>query len=203
MYTLINGSPKIHSSNSLSFLKSISTNLSDEKDCSIFELKKNNYEEIINNINSSKSVILSFPLYVDSPPSLVLSFLDYIIDKEIKLENKLIYIIINCGFRESKHNITAINIIKSWCTKVKAIYACSLQIGAGEVVGKKKYKFISKNANKKIKEFTEIVRNQQIDDDISTTMDLLNNKLYCIIANMSWNKTSKNNNLTLSDIKIK
>ena len=203
MYTLINGSPKNHSSNSLSFLKSISTKLSDEKDCSIFDLKKNNYEEIINNINSSKSVILSFPLYVDSPPSLVISFLDYIIDKEIKLENKLIYIIINCGFRESKHNITAINIIKSWCTKVKATYGCSLQIGAGEVVGKKKYKFISKKANKKIKEFAEIIENKQPHSDISTTMDLLNNKLYCLIANISWNKTCKKNNLSINDIKSK
>lgn len=197
MYTLINGSPKISNSNSMSFLKRISTNLDNYK---IYELKKDDYKKILESIEASEVVVFAFPLYVDSPPSITLSFLDYFIDNKIKLKDKLIYIIINCGFKEGEQNITGINIIKNWIEKVKAIYASSILIGAGEVVGKEKYKFISKKALKKLKEFAYLVKQKQKSDDIITTMDLLNNKFYCYVANKSWYKNCKNNNLTYKDI---
>lgn len=200
MYTLISGSPKTHSSNSLHFLKMISNDLEEYK---LFELKKNKYNEILKNINKSDVIILAFPLYVDSPTSITLSFLDYIIDKKIKLKGKLVYVVVNCGFREGQQNITAINIIKRWCEKVDAIYGSSVLIGAGEIVGKDKYKFISRKASKRIKEFSKIVQLKEKQKDIITTMDLLNNSLYCYIANLSWNKKGKRNNLSSDDLKAK
>ena len=138
MYTLINGSPKIQKSNSLYFLNIIKTKLND---FNLVELKNNSYQEIYNNIKKSEVIVLAFPLYVDSPSSITLSFLDYLIDNKLSLENKLVYVIVNCGFRESKHNVTAINIIKNCCKKLGAIYYGGILIGAGEVVGKEKYKF--------------------------------------------------------------
>lgn len=200
MYTLISGSPKSHSSNSMHFLKTISSNI---EEYNLFELRKDKYEEIIDSIEKSSTIIFAFPLYVDSPPSIMLAFLDYIIDSKIKLEWKLIYTVINCGFREGKQNITAANIIKNWCEKVEAIYGCSIQIGAGEVVGKDKYKFISKKALKCLKDFSDIVKSKQKTTDITTTMDLLNNRMYCYIANLSWDKKGKTNNLSPSDLKSK
>lgn len=200
MYTLISGSPKPHSSNSLYFLKLISSNLDTYK---LFELKKNKYEEILDSINLSDTVIFAFPLYVDSPTSITLNFLDYIIDNNIKLDSKLIYLVINCGFREGKHNITAVNIMKRWCEKVGATYGCSILIGAGEIVGKENYKFISSKALKKIKQFADTIKSKQKDKDIITTMDLINNRLYCCLANLCWNKSGKINNLSNSDLRIK
>ncbi|MBQ9072832.1 MAG: flavodoxin family protein [Bacilli bacterium] len=200
MYTLINGSPKPKGSNSLYFLKNISSKLNKYK---IYELKKNKYEEILKSINESDTIIFSFPLYVDSPTSIVLSFLDYIIDRKIKLDDKLIYIVINCGFREGKQNITAINIMKRWCEKVNAIYNGSIMIGAGEIIGKEKYKFISRKALKKLRYFTNAIKLKEKSADVIVTMDLLNNKLYCYMANLSWNKKGKLNNLSESDLKLK
>lgn len=200
MYTLISGSPKIHSSNSLHFLKIISSNIEKYK---LFELKNNNFEEILDSINKSDVIILAFPLYVDSPTSITLSFLDYIIDKKINLNNKLIYVVINCGFREGKQNMAAANIIKRWCEKVNAIYGCSILIGAGEIVGKDKYRFISKKALKNLKHFSNIIQSKQKAKDIITTMDLINNRLYCHMANLSWNKKGKKYNLSISDLKSK
>mgnify|MGYP003299878163 CR=1 FL=1 len=109
MYTIINGSPKVINSNSSYFINIIAKNLDEYN---IFELKKGNYNSIIESINKSKTIILAFPLYVDSPTSITLSFLDYIIDNKISLKKKNIYTIINCGFREGEQNITALNIIK-------------------------------------------------------------------------------------------
>ena len=107
MYTLISGSPKMSKSNSLHFLNIVKEKLNKSN---IFELKYHRYKDIIDSINTSNVIVFSFPLYVDSPPSLTLEFLDYIIDNNIKMNNKLVYIIINCGFREGEQNITAVNI---------------------------------------------------------------------------------------------
>lgn len=198
MYTLINGSPKSCSSNSSYFLKTISSYLNDYN---IFELKKNKYEEILSNIDKSDVLVFAFPLYVDSPTSIILNFLDYIIDENINISGKSIYVIINCGFREGEQNITAINIIKRWCEKVNAIYCSSILIGAGEIVGKKKYKLISLKANKNLRKFATIIKTKQEHEDIITTMDLLNNKMYCYLANESWRKRGKKNNLSNTELR--
>lgn len=200
MYTLISGSPKPVLSNSLYFLNKIKNKLDNYK---IYELKKDDYEEIIYSIEKSDVIVLAFPLYVDSPTSITLKFLDYIIDKDIDLQQKKIYVIVNCGFREGEHNITAIDIIKRWCVKTNSIYSGSILIGAGEIVGKKKYGYISKEALRKLKRFSEYISKKEICKDIITTMDYLNNKLYCYLANISWTKKGKNNNLDKKNLKIK
>lgn len=200
MYTLINGSPKPINSNSLYFLKLISSNIKNYK---IFELKNSKYDEILDSINKSDVLVFSFPLYIDSPTSITLSFLDYIIDKKIKLTNKLVYIIINCGFREGEQNITALKILKMWCEKVEAIYGCSILIGAGEIVGKEKYRLISRKALKDIKEFSNVIKLKEKRKDIITTTDLLNNRIYCYMANLSWNRKGKTNKLSYNDLRVK
>ena len=197
MYTIINGSPKVINSNSSYFINIITKNLDEYN---IFELKKGNYNNIIDSINKSKTIILTFPLYVDSPTSITLSFLDYIIDNKITLKDKYLYTIINCGFREGEQNITALNIIKRWCEKVEATYKGAILIGAGEIVGKKKYKFISNKALKNLKEFSNIIKENKT-KEIITTMNLLNDKIYCILANLSWNKKGRINNLTKKELK--
>ena len=198
MYTIMNGSPKVINSNSSYFVNMITKNL-DEYNA--FELKDGNYNNIIDSIGKSKTIILAFPLYVDSPTSITLSFLDYFIDNKVSLKDTSIYTIINCGFREGEQNVTALNIIKRWCEKVKATYKGSILIGAGEIVGKKKYKFISNKVLKDLKEFSNIIKENKT-KEIVTTMNLLNDKIYCMLANLSWNKKGRLNNLTKKELKI-
>ena len=83
MYTLINGSQKIGNSNSMNFLNYISEYL---EEYNIYDLKKNSYEEILNNIEMSEVILFAFPLYVDSPTSLLIQFLDYIYKDKIKIK---------------------------------------------------------------------------------------------------------------------
>lgn len=197
MYTLINGSHKLNKSNSQTFLEYIYDYLDEYK---LYDLNKDKYEEIINNILESSTLILAFPLYVDSPTSIILSFLDYLYDNRMKLKNISVYVIVNCGFLEGEHNITAVNIIKNWCIKMNADYKGSIMIGAGEIVGNKRFRFISRKALKQLKEFGISISDDKKCGDIITTMDLLNNKLYCILANYSWNKKGRLNGITKKDI---
>lgn len=198
MYTLINGSPKINSSNSSYFLKYISKDFDEYK---IFELKNTKYNEILKNINKGEIIVFGFPLYVDSPPSLMLEFLDYILDNKIKLNNKLVYVIINCGFRDGTQNITAVDIIKRWCNKVNATYASSMLIGAGEIVGKNKYRLISNRAFKNLNNFSKIIKDKKQHSDIITTVDFLNDTIYCKLANISWTNHGKKYKLSKDDLK--
>ena len=200
MYTLISGSPKPNNSNSLYFLNKIKDSLDKHV---LYELKKDSYENICDNIKLSHTIVFAFPLYVDSPPSITLKFLDYIIDNKIDIKGKNIYIIINCGFREGEQNITGLNIMKRWCNKTKSIYKGSILIGAGEIVGKSRYKLVSKKALKKINEFSLYVMNKKSCSDIITTMDFLNNKIYCYMANLSWNKKGKKNKLSEEQLRAK
>lgn len=200
MYTLISGSPKLSNSNSLYFLKQISLSMDNYK---IYELKKDKYEQIVDSIRKSSVVVFAFPLYVDCPTSIVLKFLDYLIDENIRLENKLVYVIINCGFREGEQNITALSIIKRWCEKVNAVYNGAVLIGAGEIVGKEEYRLVSRKALKKLRIFAKRVKKKEKSSDIITTMDILNNRLYCYLANLSWNKKCRINKLSSADIRAK
>ena len=197
MYILINGSQKKCLGNSRKFLDSLSEYLDEYE---IYDLKQKKYKEIINSIRRSNVIVLAFPIYVDAPNSLTLSFLDYIYDNRINLEGKKVYLIINCGFREGEQNINAREVLKCWCEKVGAIYYGSILIGAGEVIGNSKYKFISRNALKGLKQFSIAVSNGVKTKDIITTIDIIKNNLYCKFANYSWNIKAKSNKLSKSDI---
>ena len=191
MYTLLNGSQKNVVGNSRRFLDGVGNYLDEYE---IYDLKKKNFKEIIKNIESSNAVVLAFPLYVDAPNSVTLSFLDYIYDSKIDLNGKSIYVIINCGFKEGEQNLTALNIIKRWCIKTNACYSGAI------LIGNPKFKFISTSALKRLKEFSICISNGVKSDDIITTIDLLSSKMYCKIANHSWTKKGKSNKLKKSDI---
>lgn len=197
MHILINGSQKIEKSNSAYFLKYITKNLEKYK---IFNLKNDDYEDIINNIILADNVVIAFPLYADSPNTITLSFLDYIIDNNIPL-NTNIYVIINCGFLESEHNLTALNIIKNWCLKVGTNYMGAVLIGAGEVAGNKKYRLISNKVFQNLKILSNNIKENTSNGDQLCTISLLKSKLYCLCANMSWNKSGYKNGLDQDDIK--
>jgi hypothetical protein len=200
MYTLICGSPKIGKSNSRNFLNTVCSKIDDYK---LFELKDDNYDEILDSINNSSILVFAFPLYVDSPTSITLKFMDYVIDNKIKLSGKMVYFIVNCGFLEGKQNITAINVVKRWCNKVDAIYGSSLLIGAGEIIGNKQYSFISNNARKKLNEFANTISLKLIKDDVITSADILTNRLFCFFANIFWTKDGKRYRLSREDLRIK
>ena len=199
MYILINGSQKTKISNSRYFLDYVSNYLDDYN---TYDLINHNFTDIISSINKSDTIILAFPLYVDSPNSLTLQLLDYIYDNNIDLANKNLYVIINCGFREGTHNITALNIIKNWAKKININYKGAILIGAGEIVGKKKYNYITSIATNKLKKFSKCIKDNQTTKDIITTMDLLTNRLYIMFANKSWTKQGKKNNLSKTELKI-
>lgn len=190
MILYLNGSPKNKKSNSESFLKDIKAQ--DTK-----YLYKDNFEGILKNIRVFTTIIFSFPLYVDSPPSKVIEFMEYIENNNINIKNKNIYVIVNCGFLESKHNNTACEIIKNFCFNTGAIYKGAFKIGAGEIIGKRKssllFRILSLAYNYKINIFKNFISNNE-DIELSTTIHPMTKRLYVFIVNMSFKSKIKKNN---------
>ncbi len=189
MILYLNGSPRIKKSNSDTFLNDISAN-------NINYLYKDSFRSVLKHINNTDTIVFSFPLYVDSPPSKVIEFMEYIKDNGINIKNKNFYIIVNCGFLESKHNKIACEIIKNFCLNNSAIYKGCFKIGAGEIIGKREnnflFRIISLSYYFKIKKFKKSIDNKK-EVDLSTSIHPMTKLLYILIVNMNFKKKINNN----------
>ena len=184
MITYINGSPKINNSASNNFLKDIYN----KKD-KINYIYKDKDEDIINNLKDSETIIISFPLYADSPTSGVLNFFEYIEDNNINLVDKNLYVIINCGFLESKQNNTAVEIVNCFFEKNDINFKGYFLIGGGPIVGNRTniiYKLLTiPYYFKKNKFKNKINKNENI--YLKTSL-MIPKWLYVLCANKSWKK---------------
>ena len=192
MKLFINGSPKLDKSNSFYFLSMINDN------SKIRFLYKDDFDDILRDINKISTIIFSFPLYVDGPPNKVIEFMEYINDNKIDIKDKKIYCIINCGFFEAKQNEIAALIIKNFAINNRAKYMGSFNIGAGEIVGKRNrkilYKIISIPFYFKIKKFKNSI-NKGLKVNLNTTIRPMSKKLYVFLANISWRKKMRENKI--------
>lgn len=192
MKLFINGSPKLDKSNSFYFLSMINDN------SKIRFLYKDDFDDILRDINKINTIIFSFPLYVDGPPNKVIEFMEYINDNKIDIKDKKIYCIINCGFFEAKQNDVAALIIKNFAINNRAKYMGSFNIGAGEIVGKRNrkilYKIISIPFYFKIKKFKNSI-NKGLKVNLNTTIRPMSKKLYVFLANISWRKKMRENKI--------
>lgn len=190
MTLYLNGSPRLQKSNSNSFLKDIGAT-------SIKYIYKNSFNNILKNIDNIDTIVFSFPLYVDSPPSKVIELMEYIENNKIDLTNKNIYTIINCGFLESEHNKTASVIMENFSSNNKAIYKGSFIIGAGEIIGKRNnnflFRLISIPYAFKIKKFNKCISKKKA-VKLNTSLQGISKHLYMFVVNNSFKSTMKKNN---------
>lgn len=127
----INGSPKSRFSASNYFLKWQSAFVQGHK---IFlKLQTgSDHKTILEQIIDADVVIFSIPLYVDSLPSHVLTFLLEMegFCKEHKLNSK-IYVIANNGFIEGSQNAPLFRVMENFCTRSNLRWGGGIGIGGG------------------------------------------------------------------------
>lgn len=190
MITFLNCSPRLEKSNSSYFIKDITERI-DEK-YNMFYLYKADFKDIISSIKNTEKIVLVFPLYVDSPPSKLLEFFEYVDKFKIK-QNALIYAICQCGFLESIHNNIATNIIECFCINNGYEFAGAFKIGAGEVLGNSKLRnnfFIRYDYLKKLEKFTfNLCEGKRV--NLETTIKFLTIREYSYIANINWKRKIK------------
>jgi hypothetical protein len=92
-------------------------------------------EHLLSSINRSDILILTFPLYVDSLPSLVTKALEMISERRKSIENPRKHhfvAIANNGFPEAHQNDTALAICRRFARETGMEWAGSLGVGGGE-----------------------------------------------------------------------
>lgn len=128
---LINASPKKKFSASDYFLKLQRIFLKGEVEKD-FLRNKGDYKRILEKLKSVDMIIFSTPLYVDSLPAHLLSFLKEmeIFCKENKLDLK-VYAISNNGFIEGRQNETLFSVLENFCIRSNISWCGGLGIGGG------------------------------------------------------------------------
>ncbi|UZW15161.1 flavodoxin [Clostridium pasteurianum] len=212
---IINGSPKIKKDNNSQyfideFLKLLEdTNLQMEQTI----ISRGYYEDIYPKLMESDIIIFTAPLYVDSIPSHLLSFMigleRYI--KQSRASEDIstkVYAIFNCGFFEGYQNRIALDIMRNFCHKVGFTWRFGIGIGAGEFMGP------SKNIplKSKVKEDTFNALLELKKDIVNNSLDIKNNIytspkmprfIFQLAGNIGWIKQAKSNRVSIRGIYAK
>lgn len=203
---LINGSPKVKESASISVLKDLKSYI--DKENTFLEYSFNNPElkiEYTTEMLECDVLIFAFPLYVDGIPSHMLHCLIKLEQffKTVEKKEIMVYALINCGFYEAKQNSLAIEMMQHWCKKAGLKWGQGLAIGAGGMLlsianvpagnGPKKnlgnaYKMLSTN-----------ILNLSKGDTIYVTPNFPR-FAYKFAAEFGWRKTAKINGLKPRDL---
>jgi len=130
---VINGSHRAPLSNSRRFGKYLMKYMKTPSE--EFLLNRNNHDEILKETFAAEKVVLLFPLYFDSPPSMLLTFLGRMEKMGQKYKGRpTVYVVINCGFAEHHHMEAAQRIIAYFLKKNGFPYGGAFMIGSGEAI---------------------------------------------------------------------
>ena len=127
----INGSPKKKFSASAYFISVQKFFVKGEKVKETLRNKKD-HDRILSILEDGDAVVFCLPLYVDSVPSHVMSFLKdmegYCLDKHLKLN---VYVISNNGFIEGVQSKALLQVFRNFCTRSGLVWGGGIGIGGG------------------------------------------------------------------------
>lgn len=204
---LLIGSPKIKNSTSESLGNYLLEGLDKKgyvcEKLHILTSLKNSTEELLNKVNDTDILILSFPLYVDSLPSPVIRTLELIanhrrgrrVDK-----NQSFISIVNCGFPEAFHNDTVLKICKTFAEKNSFQWLGGLATGCGGAINGKaieKLGGMTRNIVKALDTTVEAIANDRNIPSEAVTMmssNLMPSWLYAFMGNLGWKSQAKQYN---------
>ena len=130
---LLNGSPR--RGNSLSLITHMSELLTGRGlECRILHAGIVPIDELLAALSAADSVILGFPLYVDSLPGSLTRILERI-SEEFRGDGRSFTAIVNCGFPESGQANVALGITKQFALSTGFRWLGGLAMGAGGSIG--------------------------------------------------------------------
>ncbi|MCL2161680.1 MAG: hypothetical protein FWH56_07345 [Betaproteobacteria bacterium] len=134
----VNGSPKTKNGASAMFISQIEDFL--ETKITVYQAVKLARQEDISialsDILKADTLLIVFPLYVDSLPAPLIKVLTLLEREVINTNGQLpkVYAICNCGFYEDRHNRLALNIIENFSVRSGMSWGGGVGIGGGEFV---------------------------------------------------------------------
>lgn len=201
---LLNCSYKGEKSNSNSILTKLKSIYKEPLETYNLISFENKQDELISILSKTKVIVLAMPLYVDGVPSRVVSLMERLY-VENKGSDKIIYVVSNLGFFESKQIVNLLKITRNWAEACGYKYGGGLAIGGGEMVGpminsiptgKGPVRTIDQN----LIVFTDAIKNRKIIDDLYANPNLIHRVTFNAIANSRWRRQLKGNGLNKEEI---
>lgn len=141
--SVIVGSPKGGIGNSESIADFMIEKLVDaNQQCSKIILRKefDNKEALIEHIINSDTIIITFPIYENSVPGMVLNFFEFLYENKSRLSDKLrrVLFISNSGYSEPMANQCAINCCRIFAEEIGFSYMGGFGVSPGTLIDGKK-----------------------------------------------------------------
>ncbi|AAK78731.1 hypothetical protein BJV85_003254 [Clostridium acetobutylicum] len=207
----INGSPRSKKANSTLYLNLIDKSL-DSKNYTKYYIDttssiKGDLESTFKTLLDADYIILAFPLYVYSMPSLLVRFLEdyyiYLKNKDTISQKTNLYAVVNCGFPDAKMNVEALKIVFNCCKKLNINFRFGIGIGAGEFVNFSKnnplLNKLSSCVYKSINKITYDIENQvSIEINNIFVNPKIPRRLFFIFGHIFWKKWAKRNGIKIS-----
>ncbi|WP_297520227.1 NAD(P)H-dependent oxidoreductase [uncultured Clostridium sp.] len=209
---MLNLSPKGKNSNSMLMLNYLKEKFNEKEDTQKFELSiktlrefGKDREKLLKIMNEVDDVIFAAPLYVDTLPSYVIEFLDYLSDNFKPTKAVNLYGVINCGFLEPYYNLPALNILENFADEIGVNWRCGLGLGAGGFLGGSKDNIplearVKSDVNFALNSFTEsFFSTAALNDKNITATARMPKRLYGLVADHSFKKLAKENKVKIKD----
>jgi len=206
---LINGSQKTGESNSGIILDNLNELIKNKHEVKMhISGTKLFSEEVFEEIISGEAIVLAFSLFGDSIPSHTLKMLIELENtiKQEKVDNLIMYTVVNNGFYEGKQNHIAIEMIKNWCERSGVKFGGGIGQGAGEMVGHTKQYPINKgpfnNLGRALQKMAENIE-QKKSMEIMYLSPYFPRFLWKFMATRYWHSVAKKNGISKKDIRKK
>lgn len=195
---IIMGSPKGRGSISAHLIEEMTAAIGDEGEVFVFNaLRPEQFDKVL----SCDRLVFVFPLYYDSLPSHVISYLEQLdaFIKEYPPEKKpSVYAVCNLGFYEGYQTKWALGRIQCWAEAVGFPWKVGLGVGAGPFTI-----HLPPEARKKTdegkKHFLQLLLSDTAGDNIYTEPDIPK-EIFVEIANAQWTPQLEANGLTVDDV---
>lgn len=173
--------------------------------------RKERQAQIIELINQSNLIILTFPLYIDHLPFPVIKMMEFLSNNKgilLNREDKAFLSICNSGFPESSQNELAIEVCRNFCNAMGFQWRGGLQKGGGQMIHGRDLDEMGKRAEdlrKGLELAAEALKKQQTIPKESMELISKNTipiKMYKTMGNIGW-RTQALGNWNLFNLKDK
>lgn len=200
---LIEGSPKAGESASGCLLAALKGVL--DGSIQVVEMKLNKAPvDLYEQISECDSIVLAFPLYVDSVPAHVISFMLEMMGNVGKPLN--VYAIANNGFYEGKQTHVALEVVQNWCDRVGYVWRQGLGVGGGGIVQELRGIPLGKGPKANLGKAYEVLAQNIRESGEGENMYINPNFprfFYQQMAHMGWRSSVRKNGVKVREIRMR
>lgn len=214
MILFLNCSYKVKSSNTEYFFQLLEKEVARkcEKECKYVSIKDvlkdiegGSLDAFVEELKEADAWVIGAPLYVDGLPAQAVKLLELLLENyKGELPKMPVYVLSNLGFYEAEQIKHLLAIVENWCARMGVLYGGGLAVGAGPLVRAldkvPMKKGLAKGVGTGMEKLAKAITTRKKLKNFYTKT-LVPRMVYLKAAHMSFDKTVKENGLSVEDAK--